>query len=137
MALTVALKPRIKFGNAYAVPADITFDSSYPTGGEALAPSAFGLNSISLLLAETAAGYMFHYDYTNSKLKAYYPRAAVTGTLAATVATGATPVTSGADNGAAIVTLAGNPAITAGAGAEVTSTANLSTIITRVLAIGV
>lgn len=123
-------------GNAYAVAADVTFDSSYPTNGEALAASAFGLNEISLLLCETASGYMFQYDYTNAKLKAYYPRAAVSGTLAAAVAVGATPVTSSAANGA-IVTLTGNPAVAAGAGAEVTNATNLSTITTRVMAIGV
>lgn len=136
MALTITEKKRVKMGNAYAVAADVTFDSSYPTNGEALAASAFGLNEISLLLCETASGYMFQYDYTNAKLKAYYPRAAVSGTLAAAVAEGATPVTSSAANGA-IVTLTGNPAVAAGAGAEVTNATNLSTITTRVMAIGV
>lgn len=132
MALTVAIKNRLKMGNAYAVAADVTFDSSYPTNGEALAAGTFGLNNISLMLAETASGYMFQYDYTNAKLKAFYPRAAVAGTLA--VAAGETPVTSSAANGAI---LSGNPAVAAAAGAEVTNAANLGTVTTRVLAIGI
>ena len=136
MALTFAENKRVKMGNAYAVAANITFDSSYPTGGEALTAAAFGLNAISLMLCETASGYMFQYDYSNAKLKAYYPRAAVAGTLAAAVAEGDTPVTSSAANGA-IVTLTGNPAVATAAGAEVTNATNLSTITVRVMAIGV
>lgn len=136
MALTFTEKKRVKMGNAYAVAASITFDDSYPTGGEALAASAFGLNEVTLMLCETASGYMFQYDYANAKLKAYYPRAAVSGTLAADVAEGATPVTSSAANGA-IVTLTGNPAVAAGAGAEVTNATNLSSVTVRAMAIGV
>lgn len=132
MGLTIAEKSRTKMGNAWAVTNQVTFDSSYPTGGEALTAADFGLIRIDLMLCETAMGYMFQYDYTNSKLKAYHPVKAVTGSLV--VAAGATGVTSSAANGA-IVT--GTPAITASAGAEVTASANLATIITRVMAIGV
>ena len=122
MALTFTEKKRAKLGNAYAVSADITFDSSYPTGGEALAASAFGLNNIDIMLCETASGYMFQYDYANAKLKAFYPRAALTGSLVV------------AESAA---TLTGDTDVAAAAGAEVTSTADLHTITTRVMAIGI
>lgn len=122
MALTFTEKKRAKLGNAYAVSADITFDSSYPTGGEALAASAFGLNNIDIMLCETASGYMFQYDYANAKLKAFYPRAALTGSL---------------DVAESAATLTGDTDVAAAAGAEVTSTADLHTITTRVMAIGI
>lgn len=52
----------------------ITFDSSYATGGEALSASNCGLSAkVEFLSATNAAGYIFEYDYTNGKLKAYYP----------------------------------------------------------------
>ena len=122
MALTFTEKKRAKLGNAYAISADITFDSSYPTGGEALAASAFGLNNIDIMLCETASGYMFQYDYANAKLKAFYPRAALTGSLVV------------AESAA---TLTGDTDVAAAAGAGVTSTADLHTITTRVMAIGI
>ena len=122
MAVTFTEKKRAKLGNAYAVSADITFDSSYPTGGEALSASAFGLNNIDIMLCETASGYMFQYDYANAKLKAFYPRAALTGSLVV------------AESAA---TLTGDTDVAAAAGAEVTSTADLHTITTRVMAIGI
>lgn len=122
MALTIAQKKRAKMGNAFAVAADVTFDSSYPTGGEALAPTTLGLNAIDVMLCETASGYMFQYDYANSKLKAFYPRAALTGSLV--VADTAATLTDDAD-------------VAAAAGAEVGNAADLHTVTVRVMAIGV
>jgi hypothetical protein len=49
----------------------ITFDSSYPTGGELLAAADVGLTSIAFVDAECADGFALEYDYTNSKLKAF------------------------------------------------------------------
>ena len=109
-------------GNAYAITADITFDSSYPTGGEALAATTLGLNGIDIMLCETASGYMFQYDYANSKLKAFYPRAALTGSLA--VADTAATLTDDTDVAAAV-------------GAEVGNTVDLHTVTVRVVAIGI
>ena len=52
----------------------ITFDSSYPTGGEALLPTAVGLSSkVEFISVSPADGYVFEYDYANSKVKAVYP----------------------------------------------------------------
>ena len=122
MALTYTEKKRAKMGNAYAVLADITFDSSYPTNGEALAASVFGLNSIDIMLCETAGGYMFQYDYANAKLKAFYPRAALTGSL---------------DVADTAATLTGDTDVAAAAGAEVGNTVDLHTVTVRVVAIGI
>lgn len=47
----------------------VTMSSSYSTGGEAVAPS---MGNIVLALSEPKSGYVFEYDYTNKKLKAFY-----------------------------------------------------------------
>lgn len=49
---------------------DVTFDSSYATGGLSLTPAMLGLTSILKLDASPAGGYVFPYDYTNAKLMA-------------------------------------------------------------------
>lgn len=51
MALTIAqaadtIRPYHIMGDLKAVPRKVTFDSSYPTGGEAISPSDFGLGRI-------------------------------------------------------------------------------------------
>jgi len=45
----------------------VLFDSSYPTGGEAV---EFGFTP-EFVIAEPTAGYVFTWDYTNEKLLAY------------------------------------------------------------------
>jgi hypothetical protein len=52
---------------------DFVFDSSYPTGGEALTAADVGLRAIETLdVVEVPDGYTFSYDRTNSKLQAFY-----------------------------------------------------------------
>lgn len=46
MALTTAVTSRNVVGNQQLRVVDIAFDSSYPTGGEALVPSDMGLNRV-------------------------------------------------------------------------------------------
>jgi hypothetical protein len=65
---------------------DVTFDSSYPTGGEASAPSAYGLTDIICLIPLTASGYTPEYDDTNSKIKMYWVDTTVDGAALAEVA---------------------------------------------------
>lgn len=51
----------------------IAFDSSYPTGGEAIAPAAkFGLQKVNMVITQPKSGYTFEYDYTNDKLLVYW-----------------------------------------------------------------
>ena len=72
MALTVDNAVKTVFGNKRVRVHDVDFDSSYPTGGESLTASDLGLNKVEFLIAESKSGYTFEYDYTNSKLLAYY-----------------------------------------------------------------
>lgn len=53
---------------------DITFDNSYPTGGEAITVSniAHGFKEIKTVLSEVSTnGYILSYDSTNAKLKVW------------------------------------------------------------------
>ena len=47
---------------------ELAFDSSYPTGGEALTPATLGFQTIDFVLVEPAGGYTFEYDHTNQKV---------------------------------------------------------------------
>jgi hypothetical protein len=61
---------------------DIAFDSSYPTGGEAITVGniAHGFKSIITILAEPSTnGYILSYDSTNSKLKVWQTNADYSG----------------------------------------------------------
>jgi len=49
----------------------IDFDSSYPTGGEALDLSA-ELPTVLAVMIEGKGGYEFSYDYANAKVLAYW-----------------------------------------------------------------
>ena len=71
MAIAVAIKKKTKLYDTMMVVAEVTFDDSYPTGGEPLAPAALGLSKIDILVASPNSGYVFEYDHANSKLKAY------------------------------------------------------------------
>jgi hypothetical protein len=73
MALTVAVtkKWQNSDASAYECVGTIAFDSSYPTGGEAL-----DIGSASEVILHVQAGpksgYVFEFDYANQKLLAYY-----------------------------------------------------------------
>lgn len=82
MALSISIVKKNVVGAQYEVIADITFDSSYPTGGESLAVAdlfdpAFGkgvvtsLHYVSPASRKTPASNVFYYDYTNSKMLAF------------------------------------------------------------------
>lgn len=48
----------------------IAFDSSYPTGGEALSLATIGLDDrLDFITFEPTGGYVFIYDHTNKKVK--------------------------------------------------------------------
>lgn len=70
MAATV--KTRVSVPNFKVGVADITLDSSYPTGGYALSPSAFGFSSwIESAMTQAVGGFEFEFDFVNQKLKVY------------------------------------------------------------------
>jgi hypothetical protein len=57
----------------------IAFDSSYPTGGEALTALAAKFKTLLRVVCEQNTGYMFEFDKTNTKLKVYAPVNVVAG----------------------------------------------------------
>jgi len=73
MALTVAINNQEVFGNKRVHEVSITFDSSYPAGGEALSARDCGLSLIDFIQFEPARGFGFDYDHTNAKVKAFCP----------------------------------------------------------------
>lgn len=89
MALTVdrTVSKQTVFGNRKVVFAKVTFDSSYPTGGESLVPSDLGLKSIDFISDQTAAAdagttaIVTKYDYTNQKLQAFWGNAGTASVL--------------------------------------------------------
>lgn len=68
---------------------DVTFDSSYPTGGESLTASDVGLKKIEQLIVHGPAtatvggttGVLATYDYTNAKLQAFWGNAGTASVL--------------------------------------------------------
>lgn len=72
MALTATVRRKDTLGNSFrAIVAELTFDSSYPTGGENLTPAQLGLSRVEVFFPEQGSGYTIQYDRTNSKLKAF------------------------------------------------------------------
>lgn len=49
----------------------VAFDSSYPTGGEALTVAQLGLSTLDAVWAPNNGAHSFQYDAANSKLLAY------------------------------------------------------------------
>lgn len=72
MALTITKVGRSTvFGDRRVRFFDITFDTSYPTGGEALTPANLELTRIDFLQAHSKGddpAYVVNYDYTNEKI---------------------------------------------------------------------
>ena len=73
MALTVTQKGRDNvIGTRKMIVLDITFDSSYPTGGEALDLTDY-VGTIESVTIEQKDGYQFMYDRANKKVKVFSP----------------------------------------------------------------
>lgn len=73
MALSVSVNRTDSVGRyTKYVTGTITFDSSYPTGGEPLSVSNIKLSSkVEFIQVSPADGYVFEYDYSNGKVIAY------------------------------------------------------------------
>jgi hypothetical protein len=63
----------------------ITFDSSYPTGGEAITAADFGLSTLTDIWVTFGAGYIVDYDADNAKIKMYAPGGVKTPTTSGTI----------------------------------------------------
>ena len=60
-----------RYGDRFIVAKKVDFDSSYPSGGEALGYGDLGFSRApDYVRARPQAGYSFEYDSTNKKLKA-------------------------------------------------------------------
>ena len=73
MALTVTETTKTVFGDKRVVFAQVTFDSSYPTGGEAVAASDFpsistAIEEVAVLSSSPAGTEVVLYDRANAKL---------------------------------------------------------------------
>jgi hypothetical protein len=144
MALTVTKKlpngqPDVIGGFSQLAVADVLFDNSYATGGEALTAGDLGFPTgytVVSLVAEPRSGYTFEYDRTNAKLKALVPGVAIGAAGAATIddfplsGTGSTATSIG------LASTATSP-VRFGPQQEVASAVDLSAITTRVVAIAV
>ena len=134
MGATIVVKERTKFAGLFAVIADVTFDNSYPTGGEALTANQFGLNTMSFVLPSPSAGYIFEFNHTAKKLKAFTPTAVSVIADVGVADANNTLMKSAA--GSIEVAGTGTAFAVNNAATEVANTTNLSTVTVRVLAIG-
>lgn len=71
MAATIVANKRTKMLAVYVVIADITGDTSYPTGGYAITPAVFGLTTFDFVLVPSANGYGATYNATTGKIVVY------------------------------------------------------------------
>ena len=71
MAVAAVDVSRSILRNKRFVVSTVTFDSSYPTGGEAFAPSAIGLASIDYLAFSGNGANDVVWDRANNKLKVF------------------------------------------------------------------
>lgn len=169
MGLTVTLAGDwlSSLGSKRAVNGKITFDSSYPTGGESLTPANIGLGVIdSITFNQGEDGYVFKYNFSTSKVMAFRTATLTpAGTVAKPTFTVAASGAIGTDMGiglsadAASATVEGGVGIsaervltttspvgapaftgaatTAAALAEVGNTVDLSNVVVEFMAIGI
>lgn len=71
MALTIETIQKGVAGDCFDDVIEVTFDNSYPTGGESLTPADIGRTRILHVDASPGGGFVYEYDHDNSKLKAY------------------------------------------------------------------
>lgn len=71
MALTLAQDRRTVMGDRRVSFARITFDASYPTGGEAFTPGMFGMTQIDAVVQHNISTHSVAYSATTGKLLAY------------------------------------------------------------------
>lgn len=91
MAVTITeVEPRNPMGSYWEHIVDVTFDTSYPTGGEALSSptSSIGMTDVLAVTASPAAGFVFEYIKATDKLKAYWVDTTVDGAALAEVPNG-------------------------------------------------
>lgn len=74
MALSLSIIDRTVIGNKRLVIVDVTFDSSYASGGESFTATDLGIDSIQqVLFGDAGRGYSPKFDYTNNTMKLFGP----------------------------------------------------------------
>ncbi len=134
MALTISALKKDVAGNKRMHSGLITFDASYPAGGEALTPENLGLHTIDHIDVRTALGFSFDYDHATAKLKAYCPGVVVGA--AGAVAVDDFPLSGVGASAISISLSAGATTQRFGGQVEVADTVDLSTVASRFIAIG-
>ena len=73
MALSFEHGPRFVAGDKRFHIAEVTFDSSYPTGGEQVTAADFGLKNLdyAFVTSPKASGHSFYYDQDTRKILGY------------------------------------------------------------------
>jgi hypothetical protein len=80
MGLTISITDKLVFGNKKVRLGTVTFDSSYPTGGEAYTAGLFGLSKLRKVRVDPKGGYTFDVDTANSTIKVFGVRIDSTST---------------------------------------------------------
>jgi len=71
MSLAITNKDYTVFGNKRVAMFDMAFDTSYPDGGETLAPNTVGLEEVFQATINNMGGYTFEYDIDNQKMRMF------------------------------------------------------------------
>lgn len=73
MAPTISIQQRAKIDNMNVNIVNMTFDTTYPAGGEALTANQLGLGSIfAVIPLGSPGGATYEYVAADAKVKAYY-----------------------------------------------------------------
>lgn len=72
MAISAAQVFVNRTGKKRQVVTEVTMDSSYPTGGEAVTAAQLGLATVDVAICSTNTGHIAQYDKANAKIKLYY-----------------------------------------------------------------
>lgn len=127
MALSYTVGRQSVVGDLRYVSGSIDFDSAYATGGLAFDPGRLGMSVIDLILFSPTSGLMFEYDYTNNKVKAFFPTGGA-GTPAAALAVPTVLASTGAVTASAVDATRPTGAVLPGVGAQVPASQNLATL---------
>ena|SRR5688572_7455974 len=145
MAVSVAIDARLPIGNRQIRLVRITFDNSYPTGGEAVTPANFALgvitNVIPFAAYATLAGLsplvVPAFDKANSKVLVFEQGVRTGPTAAAALANGALlENVSGTEGAARLATSAADTTYNLGGLKEIGNTADLSALVVSAIVVG-
>src|SRR3989338_1715272 len=78
VTFTTSIVEKSSIGNEKRIVASLALSGTYATNGFSVTPSPFGLGLIQDIVFEEASGYLFNWDATNKKCKAFYPGKDVT-----------------------------------------------------------